>query len=323
MPSQDRRFTITPTGPFSLAQAASFGFGPREAEAGGAMRLAFAADGSGRPAGVTLREAADGTIEGEVAGDAPLEDVREQVARILSLEHDGGAWQDVGGRDPVLGELQARLPGLRPVLFHSPYEAAAWAVIVARSGRAQARKVRRTISERHGATFELAGETLAAFPSAEALLEIDEPIAEPDEREAASAAGHRAGRARGTPRRRTPARARARGRAGRAAGAAGDRPVLGVADRAARRRVHGRPAGRPAARAARRRAGLRDREPLTPEQFAELAEPWRPFRTWATVLLRIAGDRAGATGQTPSQEPAGSSTAAASATSLPHTSEST
>jgi DNA-3-methyladenine glycosylase II len=39
----------------------------------------------------------------------------------------------------VIGELQRRLPGLRPVLFHSPYEAAAWAVIVARSGRAQAR----------------------------------------------------------------------------------------------------------------------------------------------------------------------------------------
>jgi DNA-3-methyladenine glycosylase II len=24
-----------------------------------------------------------------------------------------------------------------------------------------------------------------------------------------------------------------------------------------------------------------------------IAEPWRPFRTWATVLIRVAGDRAG------------------------------
>ena len=62
------------------------------------------------------------------------------------------------------------------MLFHSPYEAAAWAVIVARSGRAQARTVRTALSERYGATFELAGVTMAAFPSAEALLEIDEPI---------------------------------------------------------------------------------------------------------------------------------------------------
>lgn len=27
------------------------------------------------------------------------------------------------------------------------------------------------------------------------------------------------------------------------------------------------------------------------EAFARLAEPWRPFRTWATVLIRLAGER--------------------------------
>jgi DNA-3-methyladenine glycosylase II len=32
--------------------------------------------------------------------------------------------------------------------------------------------------------------------------------------------------------------------------------------------------------------------PLTAAQFEQLAEPWRPFRTWATVLLRLAVDRA-------------------------------
>ena len=42
MPGQ---FSITPRGPFSLAQAAGFGFGPREAENfDGTMRLAFCAD---------------------------------------------------------------------------------------------------------------------------------------------------------------------------------------------------------------------------------------------------------------------------------------
>jgi DNA-3-methyladenine glycosylase II len=29
----------------------------------------------------------------------------------------------------------------------------------------------------------------------------------------------------------------------------------------------------------------------TPEEFRQLAERWRPFRTWATVLLRAAGPR--------------------------------
>ncbi len=296
MPTHERSFTITPRGPFSLAQAASFGFGPREAEAGGALRMAFAADGSGTPTGVILREAEDGTVEGEVAGHMPVESVREQVARILSLEHDGVAWQDVGRRDPVLGALQARFPGLRPVLFHSPYEAAAWAVIVARTGRANARRVRRAISERHGATFELAGETLAAFPSAEALLATDEPIP--------SLTNEKRLRLQGI------ARAELEGRLD-VAHLRGLGPEEATAELQELRgigpfssslivlRAVGftdvLPADEPLVqRAVEHAYGIG--EPLTAETFAGLAEPWRPFRTWATVLLRIAADRAGATG---------------------------
>ena len=29
----------------------------------------------------------------------------------------------------------------------------------------------------------------------------------------------------------------------------------------------------------------------TPAELEELAEPWRPFRTWCTVLIRAAGHR--------------------------------
>ena len=31
--------------------------------------------------------------------------------------------------------------------------------------------------------------------------------------------------------------------------------------------------------------------PPTLAEFTELAKAWQPFRTWATVLLRLAGDR--------------------------------
>ena len=31
--------------------------------------------------------------------------------------------------------------------------------------------------------------------------------------------------------------------------------------------------------------------PPSPEQFAVLAEPWRPLRTWVSVLIRAAGPR--------------------------------
>jgi DNA-3-methyladenine glycosylase II len=36
--------------------------------------------------------------------------------------------------------------------------------------------------------------------------------------------------------------------------------------------------------------------PASPEELARLAENWRPFRTWAAVLIRAAGDRAGLAG---------------------------
>ena len=33
--------------------------------------------------------------------------------------------------------------------------------------------------------------------------------------------------------------------------------------------------------------------PPGPEQLAEIAEPWRPMRTWAAVLVRAAGAEIG------------------------------
>jgi DNA-3-methyladenine glycosylase II len=297
VPPEQQRFTILPEGAFSLEQAAGFGFGPREAGSGDPLRLCFAADGTGVATGVVLRQSADGSVEGEVHGTTAVDHARAQVARILSLEHDGGAWEEVGRRDPVLGALQQRLPGLRPVLFHSPYEAAAWAVIVARTGRSQAKRVRQTISERFGATLELEGERIAAFPSAEALLEIDEPIP--------SLTNEKRDRLHGI------ARAELEGRL-----AAGHLRELGP-DAAMAELQDLRGIGPfSASLVVLRAVGFTDvlpvdqplvqravehaydiSTPLTEAQFEELAEPWRPFRTWATVLLRIAGDRAGVTGR--------------------------
>jgi DNA-3-methyladenine glycosylase II len=65
----------------------------------------------------------------ESFGKAAPEAVRDHIRRILSLDVDGSGFPEVGVRDPVVGELQVRYPGLRPVLFYSPYEASAWAII--------------------------------------------------------------------------------------------------------------------------------------------------------------------------------------------------
>lgn len=165
-------FTIQPRGPFSLEEAATFGFGQRDAaKFDGVMRLAFCLDGFRRHAGAEVRQDELG-VHVRFQGDVEVDAARTQVARVLSLDHDGDEFTAVGRRDPVIARLQAVAPGLRPPLFYSPYEAAAWCVLSARRQAGQAAAVRRRLSETHGTMFDLAGERLAAFPTAEALLGV-------------------------------------------------------------------------------------------------------------------------------------------------------
>lgn len=293
------RFTIVPRGPFSLRAAAGFGFGPstgRPKPEGDLMRLAFPVDGFERHAGVVLRQDAGGAVHGEVHGARDVERARRQVARILSLDHDGEAWEAVGERDPVIGRLQAAHPGLRPVLFHSPYEGTAWAIISARRPARQAAEVRRELSEALGASFELAGERVAAFPLPEQLLEVQPVRGLPEEKcERLRGVARAALEGRLDPERlgaMEPEAAMAEMRTLKGIGpfyaglivvrATGLSDVLPVEEPKS-------------LRAAAHFYGL-DRTP-DPAAFAGLAEPWRPFRTWAVVLLRVAGDRAATHGQ--------------------------
>jgi hypothetical protein len=68
---------------------------------------------------------------------------------------------------------------------------------------------------------------------------------------------------------------------------AADRPPCG---RLRRRLDHRRPAVPPL-----RGPLLRTGRLPTPTEFEEMAESWRPFRSWAIVLLRQAGYRKGIT----------------------------
>ena len=104
-----------------------------------------------------------GTVHGP--DDVDADAVRDQVARVLSLDHDGTEFTRIGERDPVIGRLQQIAPGLRPPLFYSPYEAAAWSVLSARRPAKLMMAVRQRLSEAHGTVFELAGQRLAAFPT--------------------------------------------------------------------------------------------------------------------------------------------------------------
>lgn len=112
-------------------------------------------------------------VIGEVFGEADVGVVRRQVARILSLDVDGRGFAGVGERDAVVGRLQARYPGLRPVCFYSPYEAAAWAIIGRRIRIVQAAKVKARMAEELGPSAEIRGEPEHAFPGPSRLARLE------------------------------------------------------------------------------------------------------------------------------------------------------
>lgn len=289
-------FTIDPSGPFSLAEAATFGFGQRDAARrdtwGGVMRLAFCLDGYQGHAGVELRQDEAGVVHGLIhgaAGETP-DAVARQVARVLSLDHDGTGFERVGARDPVMGRLQAAAPGLRPPLFYSPYEAAVWSVLSARRPARQMMSVRRRLSEARGVVFDLAGERLAALPSPSQLLAVESfPGVPADKLE----------------RMHEVARAALAGRldveyltdSGPERSMAQLQEISGIGPFYSALiviRATGfadvLPLSEPKVLDLTARLYELD-DPPGPAKFTQLAEAWRPFRTWACVLIRAAGPR--------------------------------
>ena len=283
-------FTIDPRGPFSLYEQGVFGFGQNfDPRWDGVMRLAFCVDGYATHAGVEVRQ--DGELlHCVMTGDADPTTVRRQVARVLSADHDGHGFAAVGAQDPVIGALQRVRPGLRPPQFYSPYEAAAWSVLSARRPARQMAAVRDALSRAHGTVFTLAGRACPALPTPAQLLRVKEFPGIPELK---------------LQRLHEVARAALDGKL------AIDRLTAMDPDDAMRD-LQQLPGIGPfySALVVIRACGLTDvlptQEPkalelvrrlydlpATPsaERLAVLAEPWRPYRTWATVLVRAAGAR--------------------------------
>ncbi len=293
MTSDIRHFSIRPQGPFSLQESALFGFGQRHMTSfDGTMRLAFCVDGDDyrHQVGVAVTQDADATVHGAVVGDADLDTVRAQVARVLSLDHDARAFVQISERDPVMAQLLAAAPGLRPPLFYSPYEAAIWSVLSARRPARQMAVVRDRLSMEHGTVFDVAGERMAALPTPEQIVGVDlfEGIPELKLRRMhriAEAARH------GdldVYRLRAMEPAEAMRDVQRLDGIGPFYSALIVIRATGHTDVL--PEDEPKALAlAGRLYGLG--HAASPAEMREIAERWRPFRTWATVLLRAAGPR--------------------------------
>jgi 3-methyladenine DNA glycosylase/8-oxoguanine DNA glycosylase len=171
-------------GPFSLAASTRFleGFAParyRGSSDGGPLRLAFPVEGSGETVGVAVRQEADGAVRAEVRPVVP-DRTAAQLARILSLDVDGSGFPAVAGADPVVAGLAARYPGLRPVCFFSPYEAACWAVLSQRTSMIAAAAVKQRIAERFGEARDVEAVRLGAFPVPDRLRAVADDLPVPE-----------------------------------------------------------------------------------------------------------------------------------------------
>ena len=283
--------TITPTGPFSLAEGARFleGFAPAAHDRGqaGHLHLAFPVEGDGwATAGVCARQPGPGPeVVAELTGPADPDATMTQLTRILSLDVDGSGFADIGRRDPVVAALQARYPGLRPVSFWSPYEAAAWALISHRIRIVQAARIKAAMAEQLGDPIEIHGETLHAFPAPERLAALDDfrgLFASKPEWLRATAEAAMKGDLDAAPLRAMP----------QAAALRHLQELPGIGRFSAELillRGAGEPDGFPAAEPRLARA-MADAYGLGPDpsraQLTAVAEGWRPYRTWVALLLR-------------------------------------
>ncbi|NRQ32792.1 DNA-3-methyladenine glycosylase 2 family protein [Nonomuraea sp. NN258] len=282
-------FTLAAKGPFDFGAMLRFVEDWPATSAlpsdGRTLRFAYCAESDWRPIGVSVTAAPGGVevVTTRPAGPA----IRGEVARILSLDVDGAGFAALGAADPVLGDVQRLRPGLRPVCFWSPWEAACWAVIVQRSSMHIAARIKQRIADRYGARVTVDGHEYTAFPPPVSLLDAD-GLGLPAQKEewvrglaqAALDGVLTAEHLRSLDPDDALAELRALPGVGpfsagliliRGAGAPdafpGDEPRLfGIL-----REVYGLP------------------DDATPAAYRKLADAWRPYRSWASFLFRATG----------------------------------
>lgn len=288
-------FEIGPRGPFSLAAAQDFAGGFPPGIGGGAVSaasiaMAFPLEGTDSSAAVDVTQREDGVVVCRTdASSALIDQVRAQAARSLSLDHDGSDWPAVGERDPVIGRLQHAYGHLRPVCFYSAYEAATSFVIGQRISMRQGARVKQWLGAEFGDRPTVGGHEFVAFPRPERLLDAS---VVPGLNEKKVGWLHGIARAaldgllqtellRGMPREEALPSLRALPGVGpftaeavwlRGCGVVDELPSSEEASLQAAQEMYARP-------------------DLTRSDLDDIADAWRPFRMWATVLLRMGWSR--------------------------------
>jgi len=293
MPSVEM-YEIVPRGPFSLEAARTFSGGfAAGIGAGGPIEdgivMAFPVEGWQGSAVAHVAQS-DGIVHVRMVttGLPDREAMQRQVARCLSLDHDGTGWPEVGRRDEVIGQLQGQYDFLRPVCFYSAYEAITSFVIGQRIARRQSARIKAWLGEQLGDRLELDGVSYAAFPPPQRLLELtDAPglAAVKVERLHGLAQAALDGRL-DTERLRSLPRDDAIEELTRLNGVGGftaEGTLLrgcGVVDELPRD-----PLSRDAL------AEIYGLESIDDAAWTQITDRWRPYRMWATVLLRVGWER--------------------------------
>lgn len=277
------RFELAPKGPFSLEHSIRFAggflpFGPAGQHAH--FHLAFVPERAEEAVGVCVRQESETVV---MTSTAP---VWEAVTRVLSLDLDTSRLGEIGAADPVVEKLLTWYPGLRPVLFSTPFEAAVWAVVSTRVQMRQAAALRLRMAADLGTAVSIHGDVRRAFPSASRLKSLSNFRGlfgrKPEYlRELASA--ERSGRLSAQRLRALPEdEALSELRQLPGIGQFGAELVL----------IRGCGAPDVLPKAERRvlaaAALAYGWEEPSVERFAEVAERWRPFRSWIAFLLRKA-----------------------------------
>ena len=275
-------------GPFSLRAAARFTDEFPAGQGGddhAQLDLAFPAGATWTTVGVRVH----GDLSADIVanpGALPADEIRGHVERILSLDVDGTGFAALAEHDPVVRDLQEHYPGLRPVQFHSPYEAAAWAIIGQRIRTTQAAAIRTRIATDLGDSVDFGDRRLPVFPAPDRLAGL---------RDFPGLTDRKVGQLQAL---------------GRAAGEGKlDAAMLRSlpADEALERlqtlagigpfsaelillRGAGHPDGFPTQEKRLHRA-MATRYHLGPEpelkELQAIADGWRPYRTWTSLLLRV------------------------------------
>ncbi len=140
------------------------------------LELAFALDETWAPVALRVHQPSEpGSVHASVLANPDGADpaaIRANLRRILALAPDGRGLDDVAARDPVAAGMIARCRGLRPIAYPTPYEAAAHTIIGHRLGIARAAAIFTEIARSHGTALDVGDHRRHLFPAPDVLAAL-------------------------------------------------------------------------------------------------------------------------------------------------------